>query len=126
MRTTYALLIIGLMVLTACGNGSKPTTSGTTQQYKPTLGVSMDVLGNQIKVFVDTDMRIAADRYGGARKSGEGHIHMYLDDGEKIGVKEAETVIRDVTPGKHTLKVSLHNNDHTPYDVTQKVTFEIK
>lgn len=61
-----------------------------------------------------------------ARESGEGHVHMYLDNGEKIGVKEGQKVFTDLAKGKHTLKVSLHNNDHTPYDVTNTFEFEIK
>jgi hypothetical protein len=71
-------------------------------------------------------MSISPEHYGMAREDGEGHIHMYLDNLPKIGLKEDHTVIPDLLPGKHKLKVSLHNNDHTPYDVTKTFEFEIQ
>lgn len=126
MKPLYLLLLCSL-VLTACGTGQAADAgSGQQHDHKPSLDVKLDVSGNQVTVKVTTDLAISAEHYGQARKDGEGHIHMYLDNGEKIGVKQGEQVFKDLKPGPHTLKVSLHNNDHTPYDVTKTFDFEIK
>jgi hypothetical protein len=90
------------------------------------MDVKLDVSGNKLTVTVDTDMTISSEHYGQARQAGEGHIHMYLDNGEKVGVKTGTKVFEGLTPGHHKLKVSLHNNDHSPYDVTNTYDVEIK
>ncbi|QMV41211.1 hypothetical protein [Cohnella cholangitidis] len=123
-----ALLLFCCLLLTACGTGTK-SNSGSHDAHaahKPTLDVALDVQGNQVTVTVNTDMAISPEHYGMARKAGEGHIHMYLDDQNKISVKENQHIFTDLAAGKHSLKVSLHNNDHTPYDVTNTYEFEVQ
>jgi hypothetical protein len=121
------LLLICCLMLTACG-GTKSNSSNEDEHasHKPTLVVKPVVDGNQVTVIVDTDMTISPEHLGKARVPGEGHIHMYLDNEEKITVTEGQKVFTGLAKGNHTLKVSLHNNDHTPYDVTKTVPFEIK
>jgi hypothetical protein len=127
MKKLCAVLLICSAILTACGAG-RPAVSGAHQAhvYKPTLDVKVQVHGNEATVNVFTDLHISPEHYGLARKDGEGHIHMYLDNGDKVGVKEAKKVFPNLSVGQHTIKVSLHNNDHTPYDVTKTVDFEVK
>lgn len=56
---------------------------------------------------------------GKAARPGEGHWHIYVD-GKLAGLSadEVVSVPNDTYPalaaGKHTIKVELHNNDHTP------------
>ncbi|KIL40477.1 hypothetical protein SD70_12900 [Gordoniibacillus kamchatkensis] len=124
-----SLLLLGCLLLTACGSANpavSPAGSGQEHHHKPSLDVKLDISGRQVTVRVTTDMTISAKHYGEARKDGEGHIHMYLDNGEKIGVTQEEQVFKDLVPGPHVLKVSLHNNDHTPYDVNKTINFDIK
>jgi hypothetical protein len=124
MKNLYLIVIVCLL-LTACG--SKETMhAGMDMSAKPTFDVKLEITGKDVKVKVDTNMHISPEHYGAARKIGEGHIHMYLDNGEKIGVTSEEQIFKDLAPGMHNLKISLHNNDHTPYDLTKNMDFEIK
>jgi hypothetical protein len=127
MTKLYAVLLICSALLTACGSG-KTADAGAhdTHNHIPTLDVKVDVKGHDATVSVITDLHLSPEHYGQARQDGEGHIHMYLDNGDKVGVKEAKQVFPNLSVGKHTIKVSLHNNDHTPYDVTKTVGFEVK
>jgi hypothetical protein len=93
---------------------------------KPTLDLQIEISGRDATIYVTTNMKIAKDHVGMERHAGEGHIHMYVDDGEKISVKDNKYMIQNLLPGKHKVKVSLHNNDHTPYDVAKLLDFEIK
>ena len=130
MKALY-LIIACCLILTACS--SKETemnmdhsTMAMDAAQKPTMDVKTEVTGKELAVDVSTTMKISTDHYGMAREAGEGHIHMYLDNGEKIGVKEGRKVFKNLTVGHHILKISLHNNDHTPYDVTKTIEFDIK
>lgn len=123
MKIGVAALICCLM-LTACGDNSGK--SKAHEAFKPKMDVALVIDGSKIKVTVDTDMHISPEHYGLRRQEGEGHIHMYLDDLPKVGVKERVYVFPDLTSGHHKLKISLHNNDHTPYDVTITKEFDIQ
>ncbi|RCW43054.1 hypothetical protein [Paenibacillus prosopidis] len=93
---------------------------------KPNLDLRIEISGRNATIYVTTNMKIAKEHVGMERQYGEGHIHMYVDDGEKISVKDNKYMIQNLLPGKHKVKVSLHNNDHTPYDVAKLLDFEIK
>ncbi|WP_166241629.1 hypothetical protein [Paenibacillus turpanensis] len=93
--------------------------------FKPTLEVNVTVEGNQATVQIETDLNIE-NNLGKERRKGEGHIHMYVDSGEKQSVVSKRVVLTELSKGEHSVKVSLHNNDHTPYDVTDSVAFEVK
>jgi hypothetical protein len=126
MKALYLILAFCL-ILTACN--SKKTDHSTMAMdanAKPKMDVKWKVIGSQLSVDVVTNMKISTEHYGMAREAGEGHIHMYLDNGEKIGVKEGHKDFKDLPAGRHTLKISLHNNDHTPYDVTKTIEFDVQ
>ncbi|RED55508.1 hypothetical protein DFP95_11742 [Cohnella lupini] len=118
-------MLVCCLILAGCGDSSPSSNANEHAGHKPTMDVKLDVVGDQVTVTVTTDMTISPEHYGMARNAGEGHIHMYLDNDPKVAVKEDHMVFKDLPIGKHTLKVSLHNNDHTPYDVTQTFDFEI-
>lgn len=126
MKVLAIFVALCLMLSTACSKAPDSNAVEAHTHRKPSLDVQLDVAGNQVTVKVNTDISISAEHYGLARQEGEGHIHMYLDDGEKIGVKQGRQVFNNLKPGSHTLRVSLHNNDHTPYDVTKTIEFEIR
>lgn len=126
MKLLYVTLLT-CVLLTACGSTANTASSPEPkEEFKPTLEVDHEISGNQVNLIIDTDLKISKEHYGQARKTGEGHIHLYLDNGPKIGVKEKKTFVPDLDPGKHKLRISLHNNDHTPYDVWKTIEFEIE
>lgn len=124
MRSLF-FIVFCCLILSACSNERK-TNLKREVIYKPTLDVRLDISGKQVTVIVNTDLKISSKHLGMAREPGEGHIHMYLDNGDKIVHEQYQFVLKDLDIGQHSLKVSLHNNDHTPFDVTKTIAFEIK
>jgi hypothetical protein len=119
-----AILTLVTVIFTACS--SKEKTEAVTETKKPNLSLSYDVSGHTASIQIQTDLIISAEHYGKERARGEGHVHLFLDDGEKKVITENKAVFKDLTVGKHNVKVSLHNNDHTPYNVSQSIDFEVK
>jgi predicted small lipoprotein YifL len=59
-------------------------------------------------------------------KDGEGHAILTLDTAEPKYVGTMRTSFSGLTPGKHTLKIALVNNDNSPINREATVEFEVK
>lgn len=59
-------------------------------------------------------------------KQNEGHVIIQLDDKEPKYVGTVRTSLMDLAPGKHTLKVTVVNNDNSPAGAEATVPFEVK
>jgi hypothetical protein len=121
--------ILAIMLLAGCSQNTMSELDmpkPAEHIHKPSLDVQIETSGRTAIITVTTDMKISEEHIGQARKPGEGHIHLYLDNGKKISVISNKYIIKDLEPGVHTVKISLHNNDHTPYDVAKQLKFEIK
>lgn len=57
----------------------------------------------------------------------EGHFHVYLDGSETTYEQFAPTnyVLRNLSPGKHEIRVSLRDNDHTPFGIDSNTTVTV-
>jgi hypothetical protein len=123
------LLIFILLLLTACNAHSGEEfevideTNTSIKESRPELDIKIKVVENQAILFVDTDLLISKVHYGKERKEGEGHVHVYVNNGEKQAITTFRYVLKGVKPGKNIVRVSLHNNDHTPYGVYELQEF---
>lgn len=61
-------------------------------------------------------------------KPDQGHLHVILDDTLITMTSGLETIIPNVAPGKHLIKVEFVANDHAPFDprVIVGVSFTVK
>ncbi|MFZ3589640.1 hypothetical protein ACOI1C_10225 [Bacillus sp. DJP31] len=132
MKHFYFLAIFSTLLLTGCNGGyhteftiveEKETEN---ENYKPTLKVEVKTNGTKAIFVIGTNLIVSGEHYGHEKVNGEGHIHLYLDHGEKQGVTSSPYIIENVSKGKHEVRISLHNNDHTPYGVSETIEFEIK
>jgi hypothetical protein len=124
---TIGILAVVILLVTACSSKKATTVPAETTGKKPSLELTYEVSGHTATIHFKTDLTISPQHYGKERVPGEGHMHVYLDDAsEKKAITEDKYVINDLAVGNHTVKVSLHNNDHTPYNVSKSLDFEIK
>lgn len=56
----------------------------------------------------------------------QGHVRITLDSEKPMDVTTKRTSLKDIKPGKHTLKVELMNNDKTPMNIETTLSFETK
>lgn len=122
------------MLLIAAGCANKDTeefvvvdeNQASAKEEKPSLEVEVKVEGNKAVVYIDTDLKISKEHYGDEKSHGEGHIHLYLNNGEKQGITTVPYELKDLEKGDHEIRVSLHNNDHTPYGVSVTKEFRVQ
>jgi hypothetical protein len=126
MRICKSICLAAAMAILISGCGSPKSSVTPASAYTPTLEVSAVVNGDAVTLQMTTDLKISKEHYDHQRVEGEGHVHISLDKGEKIVVTDKQKVLDHLSKGPHEVKVSLHNNDHTPYDVSKTVTFDVK
>lgn len=61
-----------------------------------------------------SNLTLAPGAIGQANQPGQGHWHLLLDGKLVQPVGTESFTLTGVTTGPHTIKVELHNNDHSP------------
>jgi len=76
-------------------------------------------------VAFELDSLALVDKQGQAAVPGEGHVHVFVD-GEYIGVETTPTFeLAIAAPGRHTITLTLHDNDHTAIAGTAPASVEV-
>jgi len=111
MRKWVAVIFAVLLVSVA----TTALAEGPQDSWKITGPANgANVTGPDVTVTVDSG-QIKVVKPGGPVTAGEGHWHFFVD-GTEVGKGPVHSfTFQGLTPGKHELKVELHNNDHTPY-----------
>jgi hypothetical protein len=129
----YLFILVTLIILlSSCGSQSNDDhfeivdeTASEEKEHKPSLLAEVKVEEGKATLFVETNLTVSKENYGGAKKNGEGHIHVYVNQGEKQGVTTFPYELKDIKSGLNVVRISLHNNDHTPYGVSREIEFDM-
>lgn len=71
------------------------------------------VTGTEVTVKAKVEnFNLKAAVVGVANRAGEGHLHYYLDE-QELRSPRTEVTYSNITAGSHTVRVELHNNDHS-------------
>ena|SRR3990167_1039029 len=108
-----AILLLAQTTTTVFAQGSSPTLQILTPMDGQTI------YGNKVPVLFDTENFEIVDFAQNTKAvSGQGHVHLWLDD-EEITAQSAAKAIEDtftfsdVSAGDHVLRAELVANDHT-------------
>ncbi|MGM7703246.1 hypothetical protein ACSVDE_16050 [Pseudalkalibacillus sp. Hm43] len=124
-------LLVSVGLLTACNthshNDFEVVEEGTSssQEKKPSLQTELKKQDGKVFLYVETDLVVSKENYGAKKINGQGHIHVYVNNGEKQGVTTFPHELKNLEKGTNQIKVSLHNNDHTPYGVSETMEIEM-
>ena len=146
MRSFALVAFIVLALLAGCGDDKaenkaadqKPEAAqeASAKDNTPKLKIRADKThavqpGDIITLTIDVEgFALDESKKGRANEPNVGHYHVYLDDasGDDYLLTGAQPTTRVIVPGNitdgtHPLRVSLHNNDHSPVApaVEQKV-----
>ena len=116
--------------------GSSPTTTTTTPATAPAPGASQvkDTQGGglitfdaklvdpavkaksktaTVEVKIEASHLVDPDTTDGKPHPGQRHLHYQLDNGPTIATTATKLSFHNLSPGQHTIKVSMAENDHT-------------
>jgi hypothetical protein len=131
MKKLGVSLLASMMMLSACSTFSNTSEfeviekdPTTMEEKKPVLYAETKKENGEIFLMVETDLIVSKDNYGKKKINGQGHIHVYINNGEKEGVTDFPYELKGLKKGENQVKISLHNNDHTPYGVSETLEIE--
>jgi hypothetical protein len=105
--------------------GARPSTDATLEIVRPTNGETIP--GSNVTLKLKLDGGTIATTTSTDLVPDEGHLHVVLDDQLISMTSDLTSVIPDVAPGSHLIKVEFVANDHAPFDprVIAAVAFEV-
>ncbi|MBI2578950.1 MAG: hypothetical protein HYW26_04535 [Candidatus Aenigmarchaeota archaeon] len=106
------------------GDYTPPTGTPSLEMLSPKDGDVINGSAVAIKVNV-TNFRLADIAANRANRDNEGHIHYYLDDREQR-VPYTIVSFTNVPAGEHSIRIELHNNDHSPLFPPVTVSIRIR
>lgn len=114
------------LVLAACNVGGGSVN--TAENGQPTLKVVTPADG--AVVSAPFEIRVESNVPLGEPETGNHHVHFYFDTDinspdYQIVYGDAAQVDRELTPGEHTIIVSLRNADHSDAGPQQTITVDV-
>jgi hypothetical protein len=107
---------------------TKDSTGGGLITFEAVL---VDAPAKALKKSAAVDVKVAAvtlidaDATDGKPKAGQAHIHHQLDKGPIIATTATKLAFHGLTPGPHTIVVTLAGNDHVPVGRENTLTVTI-
>lgn len=115
-----AILSAAVLLLAACGGGDADTgapPAGGGGNGAMTVSIAEPASGATVSSPLNVKVNSSVEL--GPTDSGKHHVHIFLDgnDSDYLLVESTSGQLTDkpqLTPGSHTLHVSLRNADHSP------------
>ena len=109
-RWLIALLAIAL-VAAACGSEASGSSGG-----EEGMEVSIDEPSDGAEVTTPFTVKVSSSEEIGPEDTGLHHVHVFFDgnDDEYQVVTSESVEVDELSPGDHTIGVSLRNADHSP------------
>jgi hypothetical protein len=71
-------------------------------------------------------LKVNSDETLGATSTGDDHLHLFFDGSSSYKVMTSDQMkIKGLSPGKHTIMVTLQHADHSPVGPKAKVTVTV-
>lgn len=109
------LASVPVLLLCACVPAEVPSVSFS----QPAEGSEFSATDTIAFVFDVDNFDLDQEALGEEPEAGHGHIHLFLDDSEKALKTTASSVLDldlsslEISPGLHTFRAVLFENDHT-------------
>jgi hypothetical protein len=118
-------LVIGALLLTATACGSASSSGSSSGSGGPTLKIVSPA--NDASVSEPFKLTFTSSEPIGPTDSGKDHVHLYVDGNTTSYqvITSSPTEVKNLSPGKHTLKLTLQHADHSPVGPEAQVTVTV-
>jgi hypothetical protein len=121
-RPLLGVFVLAL-VATACAGGASAASGGGTPTMRIIAPKDGATVGDPFTVKVQSSVPL------GDPSTGEHHVHLCFDgascDSEYTLVYGNNFVVRNLTPGRHTIEASLRNADHSDTGVHTSIVVTV-
>ena len=122
VRSVVAIATIAF-ALTACGSGSDETSGASSGGEQVTITSPSDGDTVDSPFMLEWDSTVPL----GPPDSGKDHVHVYVDgktnDYTVVGANEFE--VEGLSPGEHTVEISLQHADHSPVGPKSEISVTV-
>jgi hypothetical protein len=123
-----ASLVAVPLLVAACasssGSGSSGSGSGSGSNGGATLKITSPA--NGAKVTTPFTLTFTSNQAIGPTDTGKDHVHLFIDGSSSYQVVESTTTqVKNLSPGKHTIMLSLRHADHSAVGPTAKITVDV-
>ncbi len=114
------LLVIGVLTVAACGSAGANSGGGGSDAPKLTITSPSDGATVQLPIKLTFTSSVPL----GPTDSGMDHVHVFTDGhtGDYTVVPTTAFDIKGLSPGRHTIGVTLQHADHSPAGASAQVT----
>jgi hypothetical protein len=127
----FAAGAAALLAVAACGTstpsgsgGSSASSGSGAGSSGPTLTIVSPAAG--ASVTAPFMLKVSSDETLGAPSTGDDHLHLFIDGSASYKVVTSDqTKITGLSPGKHTILVTLQHADHSPVGPKATVTVNV-
>jgi hypothetical protein len=111
------LLVVGMLAVAACGSAGANSSGGG-----PKLTITSPSDGATVQLPIN--LTFTSNVPLGPPDSGMDHVHVFTDGhtGDYTVVPTTTFQIKDLSPGRHTIGVTLQHADHSPAGASAQVT----
>jgi hypothetical protein len=122
-RRTLLLVLAAIgLVAAACGTEASGASGGDGGTE-----VSIDEPSDGAELTTPFTVEVSASEEIGPEETGLHHVHLFFDgnDDEYQVVTSDSVEVDDLSPGDHTLGVSLRNADHSPAGAEAEISITV-
>jgi hypothetical protein len=122
VRQVAAIATIAI-ALAACGSGSDETSGASSGGEKVTITSPSDGDNVDVPFMLKWDSTVPL----GPPDSGKDHVHVYVDGktNDYTVVGGTEFQVKGLSPGKHTVEISLQHADHSPVGPESEISVTV-
>ncbi len=122
VRSIVAIAVIALATA-ACGSGSSDSAGTSAGEAEVTITSPSDGDAVDVPFMLEWDSTVPL----GPPDSGKDHVHVYVDgqtnDYTVVGGNEFQ--VEGLSPGEHTVEISLQHADHSPVGPKSEITVTV-
>jgi hypothetical protein len=133
LHRTFILTIGAAALLAAAGcgssgpygsNGSSGSNGSAAGSSTPTLKITSPAAG--ATVTEPFTLKLSSSTALGPTSTGNDHVHLFIDGGSSYKVvTSTKAQIKGLSPGKHTILVTLQHADHSPVGPKARITVTV-